>query len=52
MGLGDRSHGGGVEQRLDVNEQGEEITCPGSSKRKHRVAMSVADADSSIVTAN
>ena len=43
---------GGVEQRIDVKEHGEEATRSGFAKRKRHVVMSVADADSSVVRAN
>jgi hypothetical protein len=51
MGPGDKSRGA-VEQRLDVNEHGEETTRSGAVKRKRRVSISVADADSAIAKAN
>ena len=38
---------GGVEQRLDVKEHGEETTRSGFAKRNRHEAMSVADTDSS-----
>jgi hypothetical protein len=51
MGLGDMSRCG-VEQRLDVKDHGEGTTRSGFAKRKCHVAVSVADSDSSTVTAN